>query len=254
MIVYKITNRNSGKSYIGQTKHSLNYRWSQHCNSNSKCTLISKAIKKNGKNSFSLEILGTYEDVKSLNEAEMYFIKTHDSLTPNGYNLKKGGHNGGNLSEESKEKIRLSRIGKRASDKTKLKMSESRKGEKHPLFGKQRSKEHCHNISVSLKNKATWMKGKRHTAESKEKMSESHKGHSPSKITREKLRNARKISVLPFKIKVLCVTNGIVYDSQSDAARELNLGVGNVNSVLKGRYESTGGYIFVYVDVHRNKK
>jgi len=254
MIIYKITNKNNGKSYIGQTKHRLGYRWSQHCNINSGCTLLSKAIKKNGKESFSLEILGTYDDQESLNSAEIYFIETYKSLTPNGYNLKQGGHNGGSLSEESRNKIRLSRLGTIASEETKKKMSDSRKKEKHPIFGKQRSKEHSQKISLALKGKTTWMKGKKHSEKSKEKMSQSHKGQIPSNTIRKKLSDARKISVIPFKIKILCLTNGITYDSQSDAARELNLNVGNVNSVLKGRYEHTAGYVFVYVNQNKGEK
>ncbi|RLA24867.1 MAG: hypothetical protein DRQ62_04180 [Gammaproteobacteria bacterium] len=31
MIIYEITNKITGKQYIGQTTKSLNYRWRQHC-------------------------------------------------------------------------------------------------------------------------------------------------------------------------------------------------------------------------------
>ncbi len=48
-------------------------------------------------------------------------------MSPNGYNLRHGGM-GGKLSEEAKEKVRRARIGKKHTNESKKKMSESNKG------------------------------------------------------------------------------------------------------------------------------
>ena len=80
--------------------------------------------------------------------------------------------------EESKEKIRQSRLGKPSwnkdkpmSEETKKKLSESKKGKKRPpmteehkekirqaLLGKKKSKEHSANMSKGLKGKIPWNK------------------------------------------------------------------------------------------------
>lgn len=59
---------------------------------------------------------------------------------------------------------------------TRRKMSESHKGEKHPMFGKHHSNEARRKISEANKGKPSPMKGKHHTKESLQKMSEARKG------------------------------------------------------------------------------
>ena len=89
MIVYKITNKINGKSYIGQTKFSVEKRFKehQHC----KTSLIGKAIHKYGVENFSIEVLAKCKTQKELDEMEIFFIAYFDCITPNGYNLAKGG-------------------------------------------------------------------------------------------------------------------------------------------------------------------
>ena len=48
--------------------------------------------------------------------------------------------------------------------------------------------------------------------------------------------------------KILCITNGIVYDSQTQAAKELGLSRTSIIRVCKGDYFSTGGYRFKYYE------
>lgn len=66
-------------------------------------------------------------------------------------------------------------------------------------------------------------------------------GKTHSKIVRLKMSKNRP------KKKIYCVNNSTVYESISLAAKKLNLSVGNVGSVLKGRYKQTNGYVFKYV-------
>ena len=46
--IYKITNKITKQSYIGQTIIDLHERWRQHCKPNSNCRYLKSAIKKYG--------------------------------------------------------------------------------------------------------------------------------------------------------------------------------------------------------------
>lgn len=88
--IYKIENKINHKIYIGQSNDPKK-RFSSHCSISATSkdhSLIDKAIQKYGRDNFSLEILGWFEDY---NEKEKYYIKYYRCLAPNGYNILKGG-------------------------------------------------------------------------------------------------------------------------------------------------------------------
>ena len=92
--------------------------------------------------------------------------------------------------EESKQKLRESHLGKRASDETRKKLSEMRQGEQHWNYGKHWSDETKHKMSQSHT-------GFKHTEESKQKMSDSRKGEKNSfygkQHSEETLQHLREI-------------------------------------------------------------
>jgi len=45
----------------------------------------------------------------------------------------------------------------------------------------------------------------------------------------------------------VCLENNITYQTQHEAARSLGLAQGNIRHVLRGEYNTTGGYHFVYL-------
>ena len=86
--IYKIENKINHKIYIGQSKDPKR-RFQEHCLKNEKyISLIHNAILKYGKENFSFEILGWFEDY---NEKEKYYIQYYRSLIPYGYNVNIGG-------------------------------------------------------------------------------------------------------------------------------------------------------------------
>ena len=105
MILYKITNKIDGKSYIGQTIRSLDERWRQHCANSSTCGYISSALKKHGKENFTITEIGGANSQDELNYQEFMFIHKHNTLVPNGYNLRVGGQAGGRPSKELRKKM-----------------------------------------------------------------------------------------------------------------------------------------------------
>lgn len=88
-IIYKRTNLINGKVYIGQTIQDLQTRMT--CENNG-TQVISRAIKKYGKNNFKNEIIDVANTREELNEKEKYWIKFYDSTNPEkGYNRNAGG-------------------------------------------------------------------------------------------------------------------------------------------------------------------
>lgn len=88
--IYKIENKINHKIYIGQS-NDPERRFNEHCFKREKyISLLDRAINKYGKDKFSFKILGWFEDY---NKKEIYFIQHYRSLTPNGYNITKGGEN-----------------------------------------------------------------------------------------------------------------------------------------------------------------
>lgn len=154
MIIYRITHKLSGKSYIGQTIRSLKYRWAQHCRSKRNYA-INNAIRKYGKDAFIIEEIGRYNNLEDLNNAEEYYIDWFNCLAPNGYNLDFGGTNK-MLTKETRLKISNANkgskngfFGKTHSDETKRKWKETRIGTNHPRFGKKHTEETKLKISLT---------------------------------------------------------------------------------------------------------
>jgi len=150
-MVYKYTSP-SNKSYIGQTKN-LRKRKNTHIHTDG-CRLFSRAIKKYGFENLKLEILSENLTIEEANYQEELLISSHNTLSPNGYNLKNGGnnsspcnetrkrmsiaHTGRKMTEETKIKLSKALTGiirPPMSDYTKLKLSISKSGENHPAFG-----------------------------------------------------------------------------------------------------------------------
>lgn len=87
--IYKITSP-SGKAYIGKTVLSLYKRWSVHCGKHTGCTYLSNAIKKYGRGSMKISLLGVF-NVSEIGDHEKRLIAEHGCLSPGGYNITSGG-------------------------------------------------------------------------------------------------------------------------------------------------------------------
>jgi group I intron endonuclease len=136
MVIYLVTNRLDGKQYIGQTIQSLKKRWAVHYAPKSECPYLHNAIQKYGKENFSVEEIATYSNLEDLNNAEEYYIQWYNTLAPNGYNISLGGANSGKMNEETKQKISIATKGKKKSPEMRAKLSASKMGAKHNMFGK----------------------------------------------------------------------------------------------------------------------
>jgi hypothetical protein len=106
-IAYKITHKESGKSYIGITTRTLAYRWKRHCGDGQRG--IGMAIRKYGKAAFDWEHVASATSLDNLLELERALIAQEGTLVPRGYNLCGGGEGQFSPSEETKTLLRETR-------------------------------------------------------------------------------------------------------------------------------------------------
>lgn len=122
MWIYKITNIQNNKVYIGQSIRPINQRFQRHINdalNNILDTHFARAIRKYGKENFIIKEIDTANTQEELNEKEQYWIKCYNSVI-DGYNetdaiSKCGGNTYQSKTEKEmeiiKNKIRQTKIG-----------------------------------------------------------------------------------------------------------------------------------------------
>ena len=158
----------SRKRYIGQT-YNLKRRIVEHLKSD---YLVGRALRKYDNYKFS--ILHTTKSKVKANRLEIAAIAAHNSIAPNGYNLKPGGEGGNIFSGKTKEEIKV--ICK--------KISEAGKGNQY-LLGFHHTEETRKLMSKNNGSRrpevaakiSKAMKGKKHSEETKKKVSKSLKGN-----------------------------------------------------------------------------
>ena len=188
-VVYRIWNRVTGKSYVGQTLNPR-VRIARHMDKKGGSPALCNAIKKHGKDAFVIEILEEDVPAELLSKLEILHIRFFNCKTPDGYNLTGGGEStsgennpfyGKSHSPESIK--RMSESHKNMSPDTRRKISEANKGKPSPRKGVKLSPEARRQMSERQKGKRKGQEnhfyGKKHTVESKQQMSESLKGRVP---------------------------------------------------------------------------
>ena len=146
VFIYKIENINNNKCYIGWTSKSVDFRWSEHKSDAIKIRDNRKfynAIRKYGVDSWNVTTLCEVDSKEIALKKEIEYIQLYDSYR-NGYNATLGGdgNNGIIMSKESNikrsEKLKGIKkpkgfnVGRIHSDETKDKISKSHIGKKKP--------------------------------------------------------------------------------------------------------------------------
>ena len=252
---YMVTNNINGKVYVGS--HSWdgegldpNYYGSG--------TAITRAVKKYGKENFQVEVLYYYDTIEECRADEERILTEYDVKNcPHSYNIKNGAvgftsedvtgekhplygkrgkdspRYGKHHTDATRQNISQAMKGRTLSDEHRKKLSQARKGKNNPNYGKHftLSEEHKKKISQAHKGENNSFYGKHHTEETRQKLSQA--------------KNYKKIPIVAIqkdtgKIKI--------FESQMECSRVLGLHPGSVNSCLKGRLKSTGGYTFKYIE------
>jgi group I intron endonuclease len=130
--IYKITNKNNEKFYIGSSKH-IDRRWWEHKNDLIRGThsnpRLQHAWNFHGENAFEFAVLESIEEDKLI-EREDYYLSMFKPYTKGiGYNIGQKAYSGDNFtSHPNKEEIRQN-------------LSNVNIGDKNPMFGKTHSQE-----------------------------------------------------------------------------------------------------------------
>lgn len=249
--VYEIINKINGKKYIGQSINVLT-RWKDHIHAlnrgDSSCRLLQRAWHKYGADNFVFNILEECAE-DQLDSVEIKYIQQFDTVK-NGYNIESGGNVQKHLSEETKEKLRQSHLGKVQSEETRHKRSEAMRGEKNPMYGRHHTEEVKRRISECNSGRP----GYPVSEETREKIRRANLGRVVSQETRDKISHACKGRTPHNKNlrSVYCIELNKHYDSAADAGRELNIKSGNITKCCEGERKTCGGYHWKYFDMLDN--
>lgn len=276
-IVYQATNRLNGHRYIGFTTQGLEKRVKQHryYARTGKRYYFQQAIAKYGAENFTFEVMGDFGGDAEL--ARVYEREAIEKYAPE-YNLMLGG-DAHTPSLETRAKIAAAHKGKKwpnrapISEETKRKISLSLKGREKPwLRGKPLDEETKRKIGAAHKGHTNY-NTKPVTEETRQKLSRASKGRKPWNTgvmfsdekrkemgARRKAEHARatperkavqqrlgkKLSDVLRK-PVMCVTDGLVYESAAAAARFYGHSKSAVANVANKRFPSVGGRVFRYI-------
>jgi len=242
--IYLITNKINNKQYIGQTICcDINKRWNDYHNLAQKQIGVRfyNALNKYKPENFKFEIICICFD-KDCNKYEEYYIKTMNTLVPNGYNLRLGGKNG-KQHPESIEKRRIANTGKKRAEEHIC------RGEKNSNFGKILSDQQKQKISDS------------YTKERKKLqsivMKERHKNgylNMDLKLFERNIEGLKKGSEkLRKKVNCYNLKNELIntYESLSEASRKTGAMHQAISKCCSGKYKSyqtANGFIWKYVN------
>lgn len=235
--IYKYTNKENGKVYIGQTSTSLESRAQSNGNNYRGSRHFYNAIQKYSWSSFTPEILATVETSDEANCAEQYYIKLYNSTDDNyGYNLLPGGENR-EMSAETKmlisakakeryaDRTKNPMYGKHHSDHARQLISESKIGERNPMFG------------------TTWTQAQR------ERSGTNGKKLNLTDAQRDVLRErARTIGQTTGLRSVRCIEDNAEFSSMTLAANTYGVSSSTLCGHLRGHQKTCAGKHFEYIN------
>ena len=257
--VYKHTNRENDKVYIGITCQKPKRRWQNGIgykpkkdeNGNKKSSRFWNAINKYGWDGFDHLVLvrGLTEDEAKWLEIQL--IAAYDSTNrEKGYNVSNGGDT---ISEETRRKLSEAQKGKTHSEETKKKLSEAHKGKTHSEETRRKISEiqKGKTLSEETKKKLSEVnKGKTLSEEHKLKISEANKGKILSEEHKLKISEANKGRIVSEETKnklrkthsktVICLTTGECFSSAHEAGKYHGVSFSDVARVCRGGRKSAG--------------
>ena len=239
--IYKITSP-SNRVYIGQSVD-IEKRFSKYKKLNCKSQpAIYNSLLKYSFDKHKFEILCECKK-HELNDKERYYQDFFNATGKNGLNcrLTISSDKSGKMSDKSRQKMSESRKGIKHSEEHIRKRTESLKGLKRTEESKLKmSKSHKgKNISENTKLKISkLMKGRFFSDEWKLKISESNKGKKMSKDAKINMSEARK------KI-ILNTETGIFYNGIKEAAESININHSTLQNNLIGKIKNKTNLIYV---------
>jgi group I intron endonuclease len=248
--IYLITNTINKKQYVGQTKRAdVEERWRQHRSNKTVGPYLKSAYEKYGYNKFKYQIICICFD-EDCDKYEEEYIKKFNTLSPNGYNLKSGGH----FSKHHPDTIiKMSESIKKVwTDEKRKEMSIRFSGENAPRYGKKTSEETKEKLRQVNIERWKNMSKEEYDNTCKERKSRIH-GKNPSQkviAALEKGRKNRK-SYNKKRIGKYDISNNLLesFESISEASRTTGICHSTISKVClqKGHYKTAGGFVWKYI-------
>lgn len=182
-VIYLVTNKVTGKIYVGQTISDIKARWKGHCNAG-KSSRLWHSIQKHGRESFTVEQIDSAETKEQLDDLERSYIALYDATNKDvGYNFERGG-SGAPRTKDVAARVAEKLRGRKVPLESVQKMAATKKG--RPRTEAEQA---------VLDRMAEINRGRKHTEESIRRMSEAVTGIKMAPATpehRKKLSDAAK--------------------------------------------------------------
>ena len=234
--IYKHTNKNNGKVYIGQTRDTMEERSGSNGSNYRGCPKFYNAIQSYGWDAFLPEIIDTAQTQDEAYEKEKYYISCYHSTDDKfGYNLDFGGQGGATspgarelISQKAKERYidptKNPMYGKKHTDETRKKQREKKLGSNNPMYGTtwtdtQRARSGTRGMKLNL------------TEEQRD-------------IKREHMRTiGSTVGLKPIR----CLTDDMEFLSCTAASKFYKIPKPTITDNLKGRSKTCHGLRFEYI-------
>jgi group I intron endonuclease len=225
-IIYKATNSNNNKVYIGQTTYTLAHRKGAHAFRTKKGDRRSDfqiALLNEGFSNFAWEQIDQADSPEELDRKEKFWIEKLKSDDPlYGYNMNDGGtyHS---VSDKTREKLRDARAKQVIPKESYIKRGLKMRGENNPRFGKkaspelrlklseahknsEKNREHLKLITRAYRGKEHPNYGKPRPEKVRKKISEKLKGRHPSEEALASMRKNHARGENNKAAKITCAT------------------------------------------------
>ena len=234
--IYKYTNVQNGKVYVGRTSTTLEERAQSNGNNYKECRRFYNAIKEYSWESFVPEVLEVVDTLEEANEREIFYISLlHSNNEEYGYNIEDGGdrpimpnESRAIISSKAKERYKdptaNPMYGKKHTESTLEKMREKKVGKNNPMYG------------------AKWNERQRLLCGTKGKtlnLSDEQRA-----VLSERGRKLGEMGKRP----VVCIEDNLVFSSLSDAAKEYGVNISTLCGHLGGKQHTCSGKHFRYLD------
>jgi group I intron endonuclease len=248
--IYLIINLINNKKYVGQTCQTVKQRWSDHLQTDrtKNSFPLYHAIKKYGKDNFVISEIDYTEDIDEANRKEIYWGLFYDTLSPQGYSLRLGGRKTIHLSEEIKNRIRISNTGKKISEeaKAKLKLARNKRTLPPEAYIKQQETlkrtypNHYRDIAKKAWEVIRASGRKQTTTDKSHWQTESFR----KKCSENQTKRANEIGRL-----FICNETKKTFRNTGECARQMNLkSYKCVWKCLNNKSKSYGGFTFTYLE------
>ena len=239
--IYSITNLLNGKVYVGQSKD-IGMRWKRHQSGIDKHMVISKAMAKHGAKSFSFSILEECPTSR-LNEREMYWIAKFGCLAPDGYNCTSGGKAATRCSLDTRQRMSMAQKGRVITDEARKKIAKALLGTKHGADSSAKKSEALKkswNDPLVRERRVSAMFGRKVAIETRQAIAKTNTG-------KKRTAETRKALSVSHGCNGVVRSDGVVFDSVSDAARAVGGATTNISKAISGKRKSAYGFTYEFI-------